>query len=54
MGFEDQRVFAPFHFPLIAVSGWMNQRQRQVSDYFARRTAFFESSSAAGGCGALQ
>jgi hypothetical protein len=36
MSFEalkPQRVFDPFRFLLIAVSGWMNQRQLQVIDY---------------------
>ena len=36
-----------------AVSGWMTQRQLQVFVTFARRTAFFESSSAAGGCASM-
>src|SRR5580704_14308611 len=33
MDFEPQRVLDPFRFLLIAVSGWMNQRQLQVIDY---------------------
>ena len=33
IGFETQRVFDPFRFLLIAVSGWMNQRQLRVIDY---------------------
>src|ERR1019366_755992 len=28
-----QRVLDPFRFVVIAVSGWMNQRQLQVIDY---------------------
>jgi len=30
---KPHRVFDPFRFLLIAVSGWMNQRQLQVIDY---------------------
>jgi hypothetical protein len=30
---KPQRVFDSFRFLLIAVSGWMNQRQLQVIDY---------------------
>jgi len=30
---ETQRVLDPFRFVVIAVSGWMNQRQLQVIDY---------------------
>jgi hypothetical protein len=30
---KTQRVLDPFRFLLIAVSGWMNQRQLQVIDY---------------------
>jgi hypothetical protein len=30
---KPQRVFDPFRFLLIAVSGWMNQRLLQVIDY---------------------
>jgi hypothetical protein len=30
---EPERVFDPFRFLLIAVSGRMNQRQLQVIDY---------------------
>jgi putative transposase len=30
---KPQRVLDPFRFLLIAVSGWMNQRQLQVIDY---------------------
>ena len=30
---KPQRVLDPFRFVLIAVSGWMNQRQLQVIDY---------------------
>jgi hypothetical protein len=34
MGFAPQKVFGPFRFQPIAVSGWMNnQRQMQVIDY---------------------
>ena len=33
MGYEAQRVLDPFRFLLVAVSGWMNQRQLQVIDY---------------------
>jgi hypothetical protein len=27
------RVLDPFRFVLVAVAGWMNQRQRQIIDY---------------------
>jgi putative transposase len=30
---KTQRVLDPFRFVVIAVSGWMNQRQLQVIDY---------------------
>jgi hypothetical protein len=30
---KSQKVFDPFRFLPIAVSGWMNQRQLQVVDY---------------------
>jgi hypothetical protein len=30
---KTQRVLDPFRFLLIAVSGWMNQRQLEVIDY---------------------
>ncbi len=33
IGFETQRVFDPFRSLLIAVSGWINQRQLQAIDY---------------------
>src|SRR5450759_4087183 len=33
MGFEDAESSRPFRFVVIAVSGWMNQRQQQVIDY---------------------
>jgi len=50
MGFEPQRVFDPFRFLLIAVSGWMNQRQLQSLTIYARRTGSFASNSAIGDC----
>jgi hypothetical protein len=30
---KTQRALDPFHFLLIAVSGWINQRQLEVIDY---------------------
>jgi len=43
------RVLDPFRFVLIAVAGWMNQRQLQIIDYL-RRTGLFVSSWVGVGC----
>ena len=45
------RALDPFRFVLIAMAGWMKQRQQQSLTTFAKRTAFFESSSVNGDCG---
>jgi len=45
------RVLDPFRFVLIAVAGWMNQRQLQVIDSFGRRTGFCANNSAGGAFG---
>jgi hypothetical protein len=45
---EPQRAFDPFRFLLIAVSGWMNQRQLQVIDYLREENRSFASNSAIG------
>jgi hypothetical protein len=33
MSYQDARVLDPFRFVLIAIAGWMNQRQLQIIDY---------------------
>jgi len=33
LGIEMPRVLDPFRFVLIAVAGWMNQRQLEIIDY---------------------
>jgi hypothetical protein len=40
---EMPRVLEPFRFVLIAVAGWMNQRQLQIIITLARRIGFFAS-----------
>jgi hypothetical protein len=40
------RVLDPFRFVLVAVAGWMNQRQLQIIDYLRGRTGFFVNNSA--------
>jgi hypothetical protein len=39
------RVQDPFRFVLIAVAGWMNQRQLQIIDYLREENRFFVSNS---------
>ena len=43
-------VLDPFRFMLIAVAGWMNQRQLAVIAYLREEIVFYESSSAGAGC----
>jgi hypothetical protein len=43
-------VLDPFCLLLIAVSGWMNQRQLQVIDYLREENRFFASNSVIGDC----
>jgi len=50
---EMPRVLDPFRFLLIAVAGWMNQRQLQMIDYLREETAFCASNSARGKCGSM-
>jgi hypothetical protein len=37
--FLMKKSLDPFRFLLVAVSGWMNQQQLQLIDYFGERTA---------------
>jgi hypothetical protein len=43
-------VLDPFRFVLIAVAGWMNQRQMQVIEYLREEIVFCESNSANVAC----
>ena len=36
------RVLDPFRFVLMAIAGWMNQRQLQMIDSLREETGFFE------------
>jgi hypothetical protein len=44
-------VLDPFRFVLIAVAGWMNQREYQMIDYLREENRFCASNSASGGAG---
>jgi hypothetical protein len=37
-------ILNPFQFVLVAISGWMNQRQRDVIEYLRERIEFFANS----------
>ena len=45
------RVLDPLRFVLIAVAGWMNQRQLQVIHYLREENRVLASNSVAGDCG---
>ena len=48
------RMLDPFHFVLVAVGGWMNQRQQQTIEYLrARRVGYYGSNSVIVGCASL-
>jgi hypothetical protein len=43
-------VLDPFRFVLIALAGWMNQRQLPMIDYLREENAFFGSNWVGGAC----
>jgi hypothetical protein len=43
----------PFRFLLIALAGWMNQRQLHVIEYLPKRTASFANNSVIDGYGSM-
>jgi hypothetical protein len=54
-----KKVFHPFHFVLIALAGWMNQRQYQLIEYLREENRVlagagwdggFDSTMISGGC----
>jgi hypothetical protein len=45
------RVLDPFRFVLLAVAGWMNQRQLQIIDYPRQENRVLREQLAGGGCG---
>jgi hypothetical protein len=47
---KPQRIFDPFRFLLIAVSGWINQRQLEVIDYLRAENRFLREQLAIGDC----
>jgi hypothetical protein len=48
-----KRVFNPFHFVLIAMAGWMNQRQCQPIDYLHEENRLLREQLANGGCDSM-
>jgi hypothetical protein len=50
---KTQRVLDPFRFLLIAVSGWMNQRQLEVIDYLGEENRILREQLGAGGCASM-
>jgi hypothetical protein len=52
-GKEMPRMLDPFQFVLVAVAGWMNQRQQQTIEYLRERIGFYGSNSVIVGCASM-
>ena len=50
---EMPRALDPVRFVLIAVAGWMNQRQLQAIDYLREENRVLRNNSAIGACASL-